>query len=773
MRRAKGCRWSVQTGGVEGRLLGVDALKLVRAWRAWVVALLLSLAGAAVGVGMPGMAAAAVPTNYFTLGTDLFPVPAPAPYTPVKAIYAETYTWHGQSLGPFSNIQDVFVDSKGDVWVVDTGNNRIVEFNPTLTKVLLVIGGPNATGPAALNGPEGMAVRNGLVYVADTGNSRLAVFAASNGAYIDQLQPLNESLTLRSLQVKFVPEKVAVGEDGTIYVAIAGQPYGLAKFSPTGQFEGFFAPNNVGYNLGYHIAKLLESPQQRAQNAPILPPEVNNVLIGPNGYIYTTSVDTTSDQIRRLNAVGTDTLNLPGTNLIYGLPISSLPEYVFQNLNEQAASSSGPISANALQPLLVSIAVDKNGVMTVIDQLTDYVMQYSPDGHLLYTWGGLDNGDGILGLFEQPTAVAQLPNGDILVSDGLENNLTIFKPTQFAKDVQQGAVDYYSGQYRRAIRPWTEALKYDSDYDLAHDEIAEGLLSEGEGLGSTPSVYKAQLALFSQAIRQFYLAGDKTGFGEGFAWYRHIWMRLNFTWLFLTVLGGWLFLWLLNKYLRAYLRDHPIEFYGAWVRNQFVRMWPMAWRVLRHPAEAFFQLKYENQGTLYQGLVLIALAFVLQIMRLAWTDFDFSPLVPGRTNLLVNAGQFLLPLATWIAANFMVGDMYDGEADLSEIIYGSAYALMPFIVMALPLTVLSHTFAPSDGFYPFFVWLQKIWVLYMFFTQVRVFHNLEWNQAFKASLVTVVGIGVLWTMMAIGIGLGEQVYSFVTQIIQEIILLRS
>ncbi len=745
----------------------------MRRVRAWCVALLTCLTAVAGAVLLPATAAAAIPTNYFTLGTDLLPVPAPAPYRPVKAVYAETYTWHGKPLGPFSNIQDMRTDSHGDVWVVDTGNNRVIEFNPTLTKVLLVIGGPNATGPAALNGPQGIAIRGGLVYVADTGNSRLAVFAASNGAYIDQLQPLNQSLTLRTLKVKFVPNKVAVGPDGTIYVSIAGQAYGLAKFSPNGQFDGFFAPNGVGYNLGYHIAKLLESPQQRAQNAAILPPEVNNVLVGPNGYIYTTSVDTTTDQIRRLNAVGTDTLNLPGTHLLYGLPVSSLPQYVFQNLNTQVTSSSGPIAANALQPLLVSIAVNNQGIITVIDQLTDYVMQYSPDGRLLYTWGGLDNGNGILGLFEQPTAVVALPNGEIVVADGLENNLTVFKPTQFALDVQKGAVDYHAGLYQQAIKPWTAALHYDSNYDLAHDEIGQGLLSEGEGLGSTPAVYTAQLAMFSRAIRQFYLAGDKVGFGQAFSWYRHIWMRLNFTWVFLTVLGAWLVLWLLNKYLRAYLREHPIEFYGAWVRNQFVRMWPMAWRVLRHPAEAFFQLKYENQGTLYQGLVLIALAFILQVLRLTWTNFDFSPLVPGRTNLVVNAGQFLLPLATWIAANFMVGDMYDGEADLSEIIYGSAYALLPFITMAMPLTILSHTFVPSDGFYPAFVLMQKLWVLYMFFTQVRIFHNLEWNQAFKASLVTVVGIGVLWTMMAIGIGLGEQVYSFVTQIIQEIILLRS
>lgn len=768
---------SVRALAARGPRPGCASVGRRRRWPA-----LLATAALAGALAAPTAALAAVPTNYFTLGTDQLPVPAPAPFLPVRAVYAETFTWHGRSLGPFQNIQDLRTDCHGDLWVADTNNNRIVELDPTLTKVLLVIGGPTVvSGPNALNGPQGVAVtcNNGLIYVADTGNSRLAVFLP-NGQFLKDLQPLNHSLTLRTTKVKFVPTKVAVEDNGTMYVAVSGQAFGLAQFSPDGTFEGFFAPNNVGFNLGYHVAKLLESSAQRAQNAQILPPEVNNVLIGPDGYIYTTSVDTSTQQIRRLNDVGSDNLNnIAGVPHIYGLPISALPYYVFQNIqtNLNSSTSNGGGGSNGtqptLQPLLVSLAVDRNGIITTIDQLTQYVYQYGPDGQLLYTFGGLDNGNGILGLFEQVSGVAVLRNGDVVVADALENNLTVFKPTTFAVDVQRGVIDYHAGRYQAAIKPWEQAIRFDTNYDLAHDEIGAGLLAQGEALGSDPSVFPQELAIYSKAIHQFYLAADKQGFGQAFAWYRHIWMRMNFTWVFLTFLGVWLAAYLVYKFFGRYVREHPIEFYGAWVRNQFVRMWPMCWRMLKHPAEAFFQLKYENQGTLWQGLVLIGVAFLFQVLRLAWTDFDFNPLVPGRTNLLVSAGQFLLPLATWMAANFMVGDMYDGEASLAEVVYGSAYALTPFIALSMVLTLLSHVLAPSDGFYPAVLLLMKLWTAYLFFTQVRVFHNLEYGQAFKASLVTLVGIGVLWTMFLIGFGLGTQVYRFVSQIIQEIILLRS
>lgn len=735
-------------------------------------------------VGMvlgPTAALAAVPSLYFTVGTNGLPVPSPAPFTPVRAIYAETLTWQGKSLGPFSGIKDIYIDNiNHDLWVVDTGNNRIVELapdpgphgNPRYDKVLNVIGGPGATGPSKLNAPEGIAVGpGGIIYVADTGNDRLVAFAP-NGTYLKTLNTQN-SLTFRAQSVKFVPKKVAVDNRNSIYVSISGQPYGLAQFDSEGKFLGFFAPNNVGFSVTYQISKLLETQAQRAQKASVLPPEVNNVYVGPDGYIYTTSIDVSSEQIRRLNVVGTDTIPNAGS-IKFGLPIGSLPDYVFRQIFQaQQSSGGGGGSTQNLQPKFVSLAVNSNGLITALDTLSDYVFQYGRDGQLLYTFGGLDNGNGVLGLFQDPSAVAAAPNGDVLVSDYLENNITEFQPTTFATLVQQGVTLDDSGHYAQAEAPWAKVLKTDTNYDLAHEELAQGLLAQGQTLGGQPSVYHQELGYFSQAIAQYYLANDKVGFGTAFSWYRHVWMRINFTWVFLSFLGAWLVVWILVRFLGRRLREHPVSFDGAWVRNQFVRMVPMAWRMIKHPAETFFQLKYEGQGTLWQGVALIVIAYVLHLANLAWTDFDFSPLVRGQTNMFFTSMQFVLPLGTWIIANYLVGDLYEGEANLGEVLTGAAYALTPFMVLQLPFALVTHALAPTDGVFALLQLVSKWWTVYLFFTQVRVLHNLEWGQAIKASIVTLVGIGVLWTMFLIVFGLGEQAYQFVHQIIQEIILMRS
>src|ERR1700677_4749660 len=62
------------------------------------------------------------------------------------------------------------VDSSGDVFVVDTGNNQIVEVNAQGTASVVTVSGLSPS----LSSPSGVAVDGtGNLYVADTGNNRV------------------------------------------------------------------------------------------------------------------------------------------------------------------------------------------------------------------------------------------------------------------------------------------------------------------------------------------------------------------------------------------------------------------------------------------------------------------------------------------------------------------------------------------------------------------------------------------------------------------------
>ena len=83
----------------------------------------------------------------------------------------------GSGAGQVSLPEGITVDATGDIWVADTGNNRVEEFLSTGAFANQMVGTYGTSGDTALNAPQGLAFDStGLLYVADANNNRIQVF---------------------------------------------------------------------------------------------------------------------------------------------------------------------------------------------------------------------------------------------------------------------------------------------------------------------------------------------------------------------------------------------------------------------------------------------------------------------------------------------------------------------------------------------------------------------------------------------------------------------
>ncbi len=132
--------------------------------------------------------------------------------TPSGATYAQSTVRTGDLSAPFG----IALDGAGNLYVADTGNNRIVK--ETLTGSRLV----QSTVPSSsLNYPLSVAVDgSGNLYIADTGNRRVLKETLSNGRYTESL-----------VQVGHVPRSVVVDGSGNVYIADFGDG-GVWKEAP-------------------------------------------------------------------------------------------------------------------------------------------------------------------------------------------------------------------------------------------------------------------------------------------------------------------------------------------------------------------------------------------------------------------------------------------------------------------------------------------------------------------------------------------------------------
>jgi hypothetical protein len=179
-----------------------------------------------------------------------------------KTAHVFSSTFAGSGAQALSEPTGVAVNNEtGDVYVVDTGNDRVEEFSPTGATVLAEFNG--SVGPAQpFSSPEAIAVDNSGhaldpsnddVYVADTGHDVIDKFNAT-GIYEGQLTGTCASPgTCPGSVIPFgAPLRgVAVDPEGNVWVD-AGEQTQVDEFSDTGSFIKSFT-NERGTDPGFAV----------------------------------------------------------------------------------------------------------------------------------------------------------------------------------------------------------------------------------------------------------------------------------------------------------------------------------------------------------------------------------------------------------------------------------------------------------------------------------------------------------------------------------------
>ena len=175
-------------------------------------------------------------TYNYDYWNDIFRTPAA--YVPQGTVLGTDLTWEGANLEAFKGPQDMFVAPNGDIYVADTGNNRIVVLDNGLRTVKQVITSFDNAGQAdAFNAPTGVCVtEDGWLFVADSQNKRIV--ALDENCVLQRVVEMpGQAMTQEAGGVQYAVgtyvegmsalERIAFAADGGSY-AVASLPEGSA-----------------------------------------------------------------------------------------------------------------------------------------------------------------------------------------------------------------------------------------------------------------------------------------------------------------------------------------------------------------------------------------------------------------------------------------------------------------------------------------------------------------------------------------------------------------
>lgn len=225
--------------------------------------------------------------------------------------------------GNFSEPQGIY-STGNKMYVVDTGNSRICEFtyeNNNFSYVKEVTGYKNESGAdVKFNKPEDVFVtKEGQMYIADTGNNKI-VHLDAEGKLVKEIgRPEDKTYT----DEKFLPQKLVVDGAKRVFAQVRNINKGFLEFDDAGDFTGFVGASEVSYDFLTYLWKMVATKEQREQMEMFVPTEYSNLCLDSEDFIYATisKIDNAvelAEPIRKLNAKGTDILVRNGYEDPYG-----------------------------------------------------------------------------------------------------------------------------------------------------------------------------------------------------------------------------------------------------------------------------------------------------------------------------------------------------------------------------------------------------------------------------------------------------------------------
>lgn len=194
-----------------------------------------------------------------------------------------------------------------------------------------------------------------------------------------------------------------------------------------------------------------------------------------------------------------------------------------------------------------------------------------------------------------------------------------------------------------------------------------------------------------------------------------------------------------------------------------------AFYVIFHPLDGFWDLKREKRGSVGAAILFVILTIVTLAIEKLNTAFLFNPNRLSEVNVMVDIITVTLIFTLWCVANWCTTSLMDGKGKMCDIVTAMGYALVPIILLRLPMVLLSHVITQEEGaFYYIIGFISYAWAGILVFIGTMMTHEYTLGKNIFTCLITIVGMGIILFIGLMFFHVISEMIAFVSTIYKEI-----
>ncbi len=189
---------------------------------------------------------------------------------------------------------------------------------------------------------------------------------------------------------------------------------------------------------------------------------------------------------------------------------------------------------------------------------------------------------------------------------------------------------------------------------------------------------------------------------------------------------------------------------------------------LTSPFDAFWDLTHEKRGSVGAATVILIMTLITNILKAKYTSFQFYIVDWNYYNVFMDMGMVLLPFFIYIIGNWCLTTLFEGKGTIRDIYMGTGYALTPYVLIQLPMIVISNFVTIEEGaFYSYFGSFSLIWCGFLILASVMMIHDFSLGKAMLSLIFSIVAMLVIIFLIILFFSLISDCFAYFYSIYKE------